>query len=284
MATRVSFPEDCGDFLNIVTTGIFGKGIGVAHGIGLWNFSYTKESREMFRDILKRNPDKKEQLEETYSFGEGHYLHGYGCSKTLSCLMSDENINYIAVKISLEEAEYRYMTDDMINPKMKDPNVTRYTNDIICDCKKDLHANVVIINKKDREIERFEPHGPIDVVIKNIDKKLKDILEESISDINSYTFFSPRDCYKNSSGPQTISCNSEILSNMQSRREILGGFCGWWCMLYLYSRLFYARNIIIHTLTTMDKEDLFSLIWWFRQSLLKQDYESIKCRIFDLYS
>ena len=289
MTTRVSFPEDRRtDFINVLLTGIFGERIGVAHEITLYNFMFTDDIRIMFKQCLKSLPDKADQLKLDYPEGYGSWEEQleskYGSSRDLKELLLDNEIDYIAILLHLEEATYQYITtvnDPNIKPKSE--KYIRFTgNYLICDCEKSIHANIIFINKKTREIHRFEPQGSIDVIIDDIDEKIKSTLKEYFS---SFTYISPSNYYRSKfSGPQTMAFHSKSLQTMKKRGEIIGDFCGWWCMLYLYSILINnSLYITIYTLTHMSRKSLFLLIWWFRETLLKEDYTAIKQKLKELY-
>ncbi len=105
------------------------------------------------------------------------------------------------------------------------------------DLENGSHANVIIIDKELKTIERFEPSGSDEPIGFNYNKnlldfKIKTYFEKFFSD---YEYLEPKD-YLPLIGFQTL----EMVENKKMKRiGDPGGFCVGWCLWYLEQRLKY---------------------------------------------
>lgn len=247
--------------------------IGIAHQISLNNIYYTEKANNMLYKLID-HPTYSTYLHPNireFPIGINIVIQPFSQSKSITELIFDNNTRYITVSIHLQQS---VCSDINIDPNPKQI----FEKDVIPDWERSAHGNIIIIDKERKEIERFEPHGTNDVLVDSIDDRLKDILFHLIPNFSTYSYFKPSDYYEQ--GPQTI----EYSSSLRKQNNLIGGFCGWWCLFYLYSRLIYEieREIVI-TRLSIDKDELFSLIWWFREKLLIEDYTSIKQKLVELY-
>lgn len=265
--------------------------IGIASEITLKNVMYTPEASTRLEASMNHpelsvyaHINNRENV-----IGISHSLRSIISkqhrSRCLTELMIDDTIQYVIIKLSLEEYIYSYVAPDDLESRTKPvfPGHKCQNKDgFIIHWDARGHANVIVIDKKRQEIERFEPHGTEDVLIDRIDERLQHIFSHLIPNAKEYHYVAPRDYY--SIGPQVIENNSNMRKSLQG--TITGGFCGWWCILYLCSRLpnNVNRHHVMQTLTTMDPDLLFDLIWWFREQLLLNNYLAVSIRLIEMYS
>ena len=94
------------------------------------------------------------------------------------------------------------------------------------------HANVILIDKKNKIVERFEPYGNL---CNTFNKQLNNILEKNISDKLKYKFI-----YCNPyAGFQTL---SDEYNQYNRTINDPSGYCLAWCMLYIELKLKYQYD------------------------------------------
>jgi ankyrin repeat protein len=107
------------------------------------------------------------------------------------------------------------------------------------------HANIIFIDKKNKTIERFEPNGSHQPIGLNYNPELlDDILSNKFSEYE-YKYFKPNDFLP--------SIGFQLLENMEeSKCKRLGdpnGFCGVWCIWWVYHRI---KNIKIDNISLVN--------------------------------
>ena len=96
------------------------------------------------------------------------------------------------------------------------------------------HANIILIDKNNKIIERFEPYGNLS---NTFNKELNNTIEKEISDKLGYTFV-----YCNPyAGFQTLSDESNEFNRTINDPT---GYCLAWCMLYLELKLKYGYDCL----------------------------------------
>lgn len=133
------------------------------------------------------------------------------------------------------------------------------------------HANIIIINTINMEIERFEPWGPKGPFESfDIDEKVKDILIRMYPKFKYYNYFKPTDYCLH--GPQTMIKYSSNYRNDEINKIYQGGWCGWFVLYYFTFRLLnenIRRDEIVKLLYYLNPDILYDLIRKFRSDLLK---------------
>ena len=94
-----------------------------------------------------------------------------------------------------------------------------------------LHAGMIIYDFKRNTIERFEPYGNLNDILKM--KLIDDLLEKKLSKETGMTYLRPSD-FLPISGFQTI---SDELNQYKQKFGDFGGFCLAWCLWYVEQRL-----------------------------------------------
>jgi ankyrin repeat protein len=109
------------------------------------------------------------------------------------------------------------------------------------------HANILFYDVKNKIIERFDPSGAYEPKNLNYNAELLDnILEKKFKEFDDITFIRPKD-YLPTIGLQIL----ENIEEYKSKR--IGdpnGFCGVWCIWWIYHKL---KNINIDSKTLIDK-------------------------------
>lgn len=91
------------------------------------------------------------------------------------------------------------------------------------------HANVVIVDRRRKTVERFEPHGRHDRA-DSMDQTFVDFL--IANNMDKLHYIRPNDLCCNGWGPQRLE-NSVRLPPIKLSR----GYCGIWSMIYAHSRM-----------------------------------------------
>lgn len=130
------------------------------------------------------------------------------------------------------------------------------------------HGNIILINTRTQEIERFEPTGNADILINNIDVTIKDVLIKQAPQLINYRYYTPLD-YCPIYGPQYRSAYSQIY--IDELNMFSGGWCGWWVLYYYIVRVLHpeiSRNDILQLLNNRTPDELYLTIKEFRNQLI----------------
>ena len=136
--------------------------------------------------------------------------------------------------------------DNELAKTMKDDNIIYISIPLGIELPNGSHANIIFIDKKKRTIERFEPNGSHQPVRFNYNPGLLDDLLINKFSEYKYKYFKPHD-YLPSIGFQLL----ENMENVKCKR--LGdpnGFCGVWCIWWVYHRM---KNNKIENITLVHK-------------------------------
>lgn len=153
------------------------------------------------------------------------------------CSFSSDILDDYFIKLDFANYEYRIPKNFIDKFKMcniNDPNIRFYI--IPLSLRKDygqrFHANMLIIDNKNKLIEFFEPHGKKYYELEDYDMEhhLNAIIEQLFKDLNpdvlKYTYVNVHHCVKD--GLQTI----------QNRVDQNAGHCLAWSLLYTHIRLY----------------------------------------------
>lgn len=92
--------------------------------------------------------------------------------------------------------------------------------------KNNLHANIILIDIKNKSIERFDPYG-------NVENEVDIFLHKFFKPIKKFKYLAPSQ-FMNQSSFQTLSNESDIRNK---KIGDLGGFCLAWCIWYIELRI-----------------------------------------------
>lgn len=136
------------------------------------------------------------------------------------------------------------------------------------------HLNVVLIDNRTKEIERFEPYGDVmkDFVSPgvNVDAYIRGYLAQFPS-LKDYTYHPPSEYCP--VGPQTLQS-----IDPRSWMFYKGGFCGFWSVYYVATRLRnpdFTGKEISKFLTHLGFWTLYTDIVEFRDTLLRNEYPKV---------
>ena len=123
--------------------------------------------------------------------------------------------------------------DDEFEKVIKDTNVKYIAIPLGIELSNGSHANIIYINKKSKTIERFEPNGSHQPSGLNYNPDLLDRLLINKFNKYEYKYFKPTDFLP--------SIGFQILENIEEGKcKRLGdpnGFCGVWCIWWVYHRI-----------------------------------------------
>ena len=123
--------------------------------------------------------------------------------------------------------------DDEFEKVIKDTNVKYIAIPLGIELSNGSHANIIYINKKSKTIERFEPNGSHQPAGLNYNPELLDSLLMNKFNKYEYKYFKPSDFLP--------SIGFQILENIEENKcKRLGdpnGFCGVWCIWWVYHRI-----------------------------------------------
>jgi ankyrin repeat protein len=123
--------------------------------------------------------------------------------------------------------------DDEFEKVIKDNDVKYITIPLGIELSNGSHANIIYINKKSKTIERFEPNGSHQPAGLNYNPELLDSLLMNKFNKYEYKYFKPSDFLP--------SIGFQILENIEENKcKRLGdpnGFCGVWCIWWVYHRI-----------------------------------------------
>jgi ankyrin repeat protein len=123
--------------------------------------------------------------------------------------------------------------DDELEKVMKDNDIKYIAIPLGIELSNGSHANIIYIDKKSKTIERFEPNGSHQPIGYNYNPEFLDSLLINKFSKYEYKYFKPSD-YLPSIGFQ-------ILENIEKEKcKRLGdpnGFCGVWCIWWVYHRI-----------------------------------------------
>jgi ankyrin repeat protein len=123
--------------------------------------------------------------------------------------------------------------DDEFEKIIKDTNVKYIAIPLGIELSNGSHANIIYINKKSKTIERFEPNGSHQPAGLNYNPELLDSLLMNKFNKYEYKYFKPSDFLP--------SIGFQILENIEENKcKRLGdpnGFCGVWCIWWVYHRI-----------------------------------------------
>lgn len=123
--------------------------------------------------------------------------------------------------------------DDEFEKVIKDTNVKYIAIPLGIELSNSSHANIIYINKKSKTIERFEPNGSHQPGGLNYNPELLDRLLINKFNKYKYKYFKPSDFLP--------SIGFQILENIEENKcKRLGdpnGFCGVWCIWWVYHRI-----------------------------------------------
>lgn len=123
--------------------------------------------------------------------------------------------------------------DDELDKVMKDKDIKYIAIPLGIELSNGSHANIIYINKKSKTIERFEPNGSHQPAGLNYNPELLDRLLINKFNKYEYKYFKPSDFLP--------SIGFQILENIEENKcKRLGdpnGFCGVWCIWWVYHRI-----------------------------------------------
>ena len=123
--------------------------------------------------------------------------------------------------------------DDELDKVLKDTNLKYIAIPLGIELSNGSHANIIYINKKSKTIERFEPNGSHQPAGLNYNPELLDRLLINKFNKYEYKYFKPSDFLP--------SIGFQILENIEENKcKRLGdpnGFCGVWCIWWVYHRI-----------------------------------------------
>jgi len=132
--------------------------------------------------------------------------------------------------------------DDEIEKVMKDDYVKYIAIPLGIELSNSSHANIIFIDKNNKTIERFEPNGSHQPTGLNYNPELLDnILIDRFNKYN-YKYFKPNN-FLPSIGFQLL---ENIDENKCKRLGDPNGFCGVWCIWWVYHRI---KNIKLDNIT-----------------------------------
>ena len=123
--------------------------------------------------------------------------------------------------------------DDELDKVIKDTNVKYIAIPLGIELSNGSHANIIYINKKSKTIERFEPNGSHQPAGLNYNPELLDSLLMNKFNKYEYKYFKPSD-FLSSIGFQIL---ENIEENKCKRLGDPNGFCGVWCIWWVYHRI-----------------------------------------------
>lgn len=134
---------------------------------------------------------------------------------------------------SFQKIFYPSYFDNEFEKQLNDKNITFIVIPIGIELSNGSHANILLVDKKRKTIERFEPNGSNQPVGLNYNPELlNELLSRRFSEYD-LTFQSPVDFLP--------SIGFQILENLEeSKCKRLGdpnGFCGVWCIWWIYHRM-----------------------------------------------
>lgn len=117
--------------------------------------------------------------------------------------------------------------------KMEDKNIYYIVIPIGIEIANISHANILFIDKKNKSIERFEPHGSSYTIENNYNPKLLDNILRNKFDDYDLKYFEPQDFLP--------SIGFQILENINVEKHKKlsdpDGYCGVWCIWWVYHRM-----------------------------------------------
>ena len=123
--------------------------------------------------------------------------------------------------------------DDELDKVIKDTNVKYIAIPLGIELSNGSHANIIYINKKSKTIERFEPNGSHQPAGLNYNPELLDSLLMNKFNKYEYKYFKPS-VFLPSIGFQIL---ENIEENKCKRLGDPNGFCGVWCIWWVYHRI-----------------------------------------------
>jgi ankyrin repeat protein len=132
--------------------------------------------------------------------------------------------------------------DDELEKVIKDNDIKYIAIPLGIELSNGSHANIIYIDKKSKTIERFEPNGSHQPAGLNYNPELLDSLLMNKFSKYEYKYFKPSDFLP--------SIGFQILENIEEGKcKRLGdpnGFCGVWCIWWVYHRI---KNNILDNMT-----------------------------------
>ena len=249
----------------------------IAHNLEFKRLILSKQASERVSELMDTNEysyilHQSTRDQKEYNHRIEPLKSEFGNTICISELMLDP-CRYVVIPVDLLEKTCNYFNiETQINLNLEHGYARCFYDGFVGDWKTLAHANIIIIDKQEKTIERFEPHGGVDVLIDDIDNKLKCVLNHLVEDFSSYTYISPKDYYTD--GPQTIECKSVMAAEMINKNI---GNCGWWCLLYFC----FAAKVTKLTLklVNMHPDELFCLMVSFKDQIYKEEYKSIEALI-----
>ena len=220
------------------------------------NIEISKDVEDLFRLMLLN--DEVENPSQVFSPDDILSYAGVQkeCRRSLSTLHQKKTCifrNTLLFKIDSDTVEFG------LTKKLADPNLVRKWAD---SCKTDIlgipfgmsstklgHANMVVVNKKLKTIEHFEPHGEFageEFISEKISIKFKSIIKNFFKKccFPDYKYVEPKDVCPivgggkiKVMGVQTI---QNILDDNKKSNPVaksIQGSCAWWSMWYLNVRI-----------------------------------------------
>ena len=136
--------------------------------------------------------------------------------------------------------------DNELDKAMKDCGIIYISIPLGIELSNGSHANIIFIDKENKTIERFEPNGSQQPVRFNYNPGLLDDLLINKFSVYNYKYFKPQDFLP--------SIGFQLLENMENTKcKRLGdpnGFCGVWCIWWVYHRI---KNNKINNITLVHK-------------------------------
>ena len=136
--------------------------------------------------------------------------------------------------------------DNELDKAIKDSGIIYISIPLGIELSNGSHANIIFIDKKNKTIERFEPNGSHQPVKFNYNPGLLDNLLINKFSEYKYKYFKPPDFLP--------SIGFQLLENMENTKcKRLGdpnGFCGVWCIWWVYHRM---KNNKIENITLAHK-------------------------------
>jgi len=94
------------------------------------------------------------------------------------------------------------------------------------------HANLIIIDKHKKTIERFEPAGCMELDLE--EEEIEDKLQTFFNSVDEYKYFSPTE--------SNVYCGIQVIECRDKRTPFVTGFCIYWSLLFLEFRVRFANQ------------------------------------------
>jgi ankyrin repeat protein len=235
MVTSKSFPNKAGSICLKVSEGT---------NIGVCTFTGTTLDIILgLIYILKKHPNTCSTLSKNFNENKElcKFYKSMGIIMNTKCEFLNFEIVWVHQKLHLIENFYENFR------KCNNKKEVRFVIvPIGIELREGSHANYLIYDKENNEIERFEPHGANAPLGLNYNPNLlDDILEKRFQEINeNIKYVRPKD-YLPKVGFQLL----DIYENKKKKIGDPGGFCALWVIWYVDMRLTYSnlsRDYLVH--------------------------------------